>query len=159
MCYSSHLQAFLAANGRLQPSPPIIWGGDSGRQAPGSSSSSSRPVSDDPVTTSNWGPEANCSGRYSSSIQSFDDWDVEDECALTVACNMPVNEAVHGASAASSTSHSSNCELLGWPSVGQLMPASASTDLCVPGDLLTTRSLLQSLREVSGREHNRSKLV
>eukprot|EP00878_Enallax_costatus_P005750 GHUV01006028.1.p1 GENE.GHUV01006028.1~~GHUV01006028.1.p1 ORF type:complete len:245 (+),score=93.39 GHUV01006028.1:646-1380(+) len=58
---------------------------------------------------------------------------------------------MHSAAGGSQTVGSglgSSHEALGWPAVGQLLPTAASADLYAPTDLLTTRSLLQSLREV-----------
>lgn len=146
------LQAFLADSGRRQQPQPLIWNGD-GRQSPFSGSSSSTCGGDTP-STSNSGPEASCSSRYASSIQSFDDWDFEDDFAIPVPCNLPVNEASVNSTGSSSTSlasiSSSSSSTAGseqlWPLAAGL--PSTAQDILSPADLLTSRSLWQSLREV-----------
>lgn len=155
------LQAFLTANGRLQQPKQLLWGGDDsdcGDLGPSCSSSSAADsdCSSTGCSGSDLGPAYNSnsllagsSHRYSSSIQSFDDWDSTDEdYAVTVPCQLPTSEALHGSASNTSLSlYGSSYEQLGWAAVGQLMPAGAA-DLCAPSDMTTTRSLLQSLREV-----------
>jgi hypothetical protein len=63
------------------------------------------------ASTGNRGPEASCSSRYSSSIQSFDDWDApEGDFAFPVPASMPRNEALFltGSATSSSSAASSN---------------------------------------------------
>ncbi|KAF6265721.1 hypothetical protein COO60DRAFT_1697694 [Scenedesmus sp. NREL 46B-D3] len=174
-------QEFLAANSRhqqQQQQQPLIWhGGDtdssSGRHCLpfGNSSSMLSSDSDDEPFTSNRGPEASSSSssRFTSSIQSFDDWDfAEDDGSIPVPCNLPVNEAsVHGlhSSSCGSTSTTSSSSGGGaslaslsssstgaaeqqlWSTLGAL-PSAMSRDLRSPADLLTSRSLWHGLREV-----------
>uniref|UniRef100_A0A383W481 Uncharacterized protein n=1 Tax=Tetradesmus obliquus TaxID=3088 RepID=A0A383W481_TETOB len=171
-------QEFLAANSRRPQLQPLIWnGGDAGSSSSGrhclprgNSSMLDSDSDDAEPSTSNRGLEASTSSsssssgsRFTSSIQSFDDWDfAEDDGSIPVPCNLPVNEttvhSIHsstpssssssGASLASLTSSSSGAaEQQLWATLGAL-PSSASRDVCSPADLLTSRSLWHSLREV-----------
>lgn len=92
--------------GRYTQPQPLMWDQDS------SSSSTSNDSSSDngDAGTSNRGPEASCSSRYSSSIQSFDDWDApEGAFSFPVPASVPRNEALFlTGSATSSSANSSN---------------------------------------------------
>lgn len=169
------MQEFISGRGRYTQPQPLMWDADSslpGNWPPttstcssssdsdggsiGSSSSGSNPASG----TSNRGPEASCSGRYSSSIQSFDDWDaLEGDYAMPVPCNMPVNEALpmgtssanassNPASAAAAAAAASIHSLAGADSSLWASALQPARDLVSPADVLGGRGLWQNMREV-----------
>lgn len=177
------VQEFISGRGRYTQPQPLLWDQDSlssssstGGAWPPSSSSSSSDTSNggngggsssSNPSTSNRGPEASCSSsssRYSSSIQSFDDWDMEGDYGLPVPCNaaQPVNEALPLSSSASananSTSSSSSNPAAAAAAAGVHSLAGAeglwgavlqpSRDLVSPADVLGSRGLWQDMREV-----------
>ncbi|KAF8061355.1 DTX44 [Scenedesmus sp. PABB004] len=152
-------QAFIAGSGRNQQPQPLLWNADggaggAGRQQPGGRDGARNGAG--APRSGNRGPEASTRGdqpqqqqqqqqqqRYSSSIQSFDDWEHEPE-AVPVPCNLPAGEAASARGGGLAAP-----EALAWPGAGGgLLPAGARLDAASPSDLLTGRTLWHSLREV-----------
>lgn len=160
------LQEFISGRGKFTQPQPLLWDSDTLKGSswpPSTSSSSSGSNSSSNGSApdgSNRGLEASSSGRYSSSIQSFDDWDsLEGDFAFPMPLNMPCNEALPRTSTSSSNSTSSSSSnpataasihsLLGGAGVDGLRSAALQpTRDRSPAEILSGRGLWQDMREV-----------
>jgi hypothetical protein len=165
------VQAFVSGRGRYTQPQPLMWDQDSINSSSWPPSSPGNGVSNVPgadgsdggsnVSTSNRGPEASCSSRYTSSIQSFDDWDMaEGDYALPVPFSMqPLNEALPMTSSSNANSSSSNPAAAAAASIHSLASGTSleglwaaamqpTRDVASPADLLGSRGLWQDMREV-----------
>lgn len=160
------MQEFISGKGRYTQPQPLMWDQDSvNSNWPPSSSSSSSSQSDSSndgssPSTSNRGPEAGCSNRYTSSIQSFDDWDtMEGDYALPVPCSMPLNKALPMTTSSSANTNSNPAAAPAAASIHSLAGSTSAEglwaaalqparDIVSPADVLGSRGLWQDMREV-----------
>jgi hypothetical protein len=154
------LQEFISGRGKFTQPQPLLWDSDTlkGSSWPPSASNSNSSSHGSEPDGSNRGSEASSSGRYSSSIQSFDDWDsLEGDFAFPMPLNMPCSEALPRISTSSSTSSNSSNpataasihSLMGGAGVDGLRSAALQpTRDRSPAEILSGRGLWQDMQEV-----------